>query len=167
MPGTTTKQLEDFHTITPHLTVRGVDDAIRFYIRAFGASELYRNLAPDGKSIMHAELMLGDSRFLLHDEFPDAGELSPLSYGGTSIKLHLYIPDVDDRFQRAIDAGAEVLMPVQDCFWGDRYGILRDPFGHRWSLATRLEDLSPRQVQDRAEGYRAEHDKAHRATDSK
>jgi PhnB protein len=156
MPSNATKVLEDFHTITPHLTVRGVDDAIRFYTRAFGAAELYRNLAPDGKSIMHAELMLGDSRFLLHDEFPAAGELSPLCYAGTGIKLHLYIPNVDDLFQRAVEAGAEVLMPLQDAFWGDRYGILKDPFGHRWSLATRLEDLSPRELQQRAAEFRAE-----------
>jgi PhnB protein len=157
MPQTVTKLLEDFHTITPHLTIRGVDAAVTFYCKAFGAAELYRNLAPDGKSIMHVELMLGDSRFLLHDEFPDRGELSPLSFGGTGVKLHLYVDNVDDVYQRAIDAGAKAEMPPEDCFWGDRYGILKDPFGHRWSVATRLEDLSPRQVQEKAAEYRAEH----------
>jgi uncharacterized glyoxalase superfamily protein PhnB len=152
-----TKALEDFHTITPHLTVRGVTEAVSFYSRAFGAAELYRNLAPDGKSVMHAELMLGDSRFLLHDEFPEHGELSPLGNPCSGVVLHLYVDDVDLVFQRAVDAGATVLMPVQDCFWGDRYGILRDPFGHRWSVATRIEDLSPRQLQERASEFNAQH----------
>jgi PhnB protein len=157
MTAKATKALEDFHTITPHLTVRGVDQAITYYCGAFGASELYRNLAPDGKKIMHAELMLGDSRFLLHDEFPEAGEISPLGGQPTGVKLHLYVEDVDDMFQRAVDLGAIVNMPVQDCFWGDRYGILTDPFGHRWSIATRTEDLSPRQLQKRASEFNSEH----------
>ena len=149
MTGTVTQNVDDFHTITPHLIVRDAPRAIEFYTRAFGASELYRNRAPDGKSVMHAELMLGDSRFLLHDEFPDQNLLSPLAYQGTGITLHLYVDNVD--------AGAEVLMPVEDCFWGDRYGILRDPFGHRWSVATRLKDLSPTQVQERAGEFNAEY----------
>jgi PhnB protein len=161
-----TKLLEDFHTITPHLTVRGVDSAIAFYRAAFGAEELYRNLAPDGKSVMHAELLLGDSRFLIHDEYPEHGELSPLSYGGSSIKLHLYVDDVDAMFQSAVDAGAQVLMPVENCFWGDRYGILQDPFGHRWSIATRIEDLSPRQLQKRAADFGAEHQDRQAESDS-
>ena len=91
-----TKALEDFHTITPHLTVRGVSEAVKFYEKAFGAAELYRNLAPDGKSVMHVELMLGDSRFFLHDEFPEHGELSPLGGQATGVVLHLYVEDVDD-----------------------------------------------------------------------
>ncbi len=157
MSAKATKALEDFHTITPHLTVRGVTDAIAFYTRAFGASELYRNLAPDGKSVMHAELLLGDSRFFIHDEFPQHGEISPLDIPCTGVKLHLYVDDVDDVFARAIAAGAAVLMPLEDCFWGDRYGILRDPFGHRWSIATRIEDLSPRQLQERAHEFNAQH----------
>jgi uncharacterized glyoxalase superfamily protein PhnB len=157
MNAKTTKVLNDFHTITPHLTVRGVAEAIVYYRQAFGAAELYRNLAPDGKSVMHAELMLGDSRFLLHDEFPEHGEVSPLGGQPTGVKLHLYVEDVDDMFQRAIDAGATVNMPVQDCFWGDRYGILTDPFGHRWSIATRIEDLSPRQLQKRANDFNTEY----------
>jgi len=154
-----TKALDDFHTITPHLTVRGVTEAIAFYTRAFGAAELYRNLAPDGKAVMHAELMLGDSRFFVHDEFPEHGEISPLGIRCTGIKLHLYVDDVDDVFGRAIAAGASVLMPLEDCFWGDRYGILQDPFGHRWSIATRIEDLSPRQLQERACEFNAQHAK--------
>lgn len=152
-----TKALDDFHTITPHLTVRGAEAAVAFYCRAFGASELYRNLAPDGKSVMHAELMVGDSRFFLHDEFPEQGELSPLDGQSTGVKLHLYVAEVDELYQRAVEAGATVLMPLQDCFWGDRYAILRDPFGHRWSMATRIEDLSPGQLQSRASEFNAQH----------
>jgi uncharacterized glyoxalase superfamily protein PhnB len=152
-----TQGLDDFHTITPHLVVRDAARAIDFYRRAFGAAQLYRNLAPDGKSVMHAELLLGDSRFLLHDEFPEQGLLSPLGYQGTAVTLHLYVPDVDAVFEQAVQAGAEVLMPLEDCFWGDRYGILRDPFGHRWSVATRLKDLSPRELQQRAGEFNAEH----------
>jgi uncharacterized glyoxalase superfamily protein PhnB len=141
---------EDFHTITPHLVVRGVERAVRFYHAAFGAHELLRNLAPDGTTIMHSELLLGDSRFLVNDEMPDWGVLSPEALGGTPVSLHLYVDDVDAFFQRAVDAGAEVLMPVQDTFWGDRYGIVRDPFGHRWSVGSRIEDLSPQELRRRA-----------------
>jgi PhnB protein len=160
-----TKALNDFHTITPHLTVRGAEAAVAFYCRAFGAAELYRNLAPDGKSVMHAELLLGDSRFLLHDEFPESGEVSPLDGQNTGVKLHLYVEDVDDLYERAVEAGATVLMPLQDCFWGDRYAILRDPFGHRWSMATRIEDLSPRQLQKRASAFNAQHVESTKAPD--
>jgi len=157
MARTVTQGLDDFHTITPHLVVRDAARAIEFYCRAFGAAELYRNLAPDGKSIMHAELMLGDSRFLLHDEFPERDLLSPAAYGGTSITLHLYVDDVDAVFAKAVQEGATVLMPLEDCFWGDRYGILKDPFGHRWSIATRLKDLSPKELQKQAGKFNAEH----------
>jgi len=139
---------EDFHTITPHLVVKGVAAAIAWYERALGAHELLRNPAPDPEKIMHAELLLGDSRFFVVDEFP--GGVSPTSLGGTPVTLHLYVEDVDALFQRAVDAGAQVILPVSDQFWGDRYGMLRDPFGHRWSIASRIEDLSPRQLQDRA-----------------
>jgi PhnB protein len=156
MTNSVTQNVDDFHTITPHLVVRDAPRAIEFYTRAFGAAELYRNLAPDGKSVMHAELMLGDSRFLLHDEFPEQGMLSPLAYEGTSVTLHLYVDDVDSVFASAVDAGASVVMPLQDCFWGDRYGILKDPFGHRWSVATRLKDLSPSQLQKQASEFCAE-----------
>lgn len=144
---------EDFHTITPHLVVRGVADAVDFYRRAFGAEELYRNLAPDGESIMHSELLLGDSRFFVNDEFPDHGNVSPKALGGTPVTLHLYVEDVDAFFARAVAAGAQVLMPVGDCFWGDRFGILADPFGHKWSVASRLEDLSPAEIQERARAF--------------
>lgn len=146
---------EDFRTITPHLVVRGVVQAVEFYQRAFGAAELFRNVAPDGVSVIHSELLLGDSRFFACDEFPKHGVLSPASIGGTPVTLHLYVEDVDAFFARAVGAGAEVIMPVQDCFWGDRYGILKDPFGHKWSVASRIEDLSPKALQDRAKAFNA------------
>jgi PhnB protein len=143
---------EDFHTITPQMAVNGVAAAIDWYTRALGAHELLRNAAPDGTSIMHAELLLGDSRFFVVDEFPDS-VVSPTTLGGTTVTMHLYVPDVDDLFNRAVEAGATVVMPVADQFWGDRYGILRDPFGHRWSIASRIEDLSPKKLQDRAKAW--------------
>lgn len=144
---------EDFHTITPHLVVRGVASAIEFYQQAFGASELYRSLAPDGVSIMHSEMLLGDSRFFVNDEFAEWGVLSPESFGGSPVTLHLYVEDVDHVFSQAVSAGAVALLPVNDAFWGDRYGILKDPFGHRWSVASRLEDLSPAELQKRAKVF--------------
>ena len=151
----TTPVPEDFHTITPQLVVRGVSSAIDWYVTALGANELLRNLAPDGASVMHAELLLGDSRFFVHDEFPDATP-SPAALGGTTITLHLYVRNVDAVFDRAVAAGARVLMPVADQFWGDRYGILSDPYGHRWSIASRIEDLSPRALQQRAADWTKE-----------
>jgi len=140
---------EEFHTITPQLVVSGVAKAIDWYTEALGANELLRNTAPDGKSIMHSELLLGDSRFFVVDEFQGSMS-SPLRLGGTPVTLHLYVEDVDDLFDRAVAAGASVIMPVADQFWGDRYGMLSDPFGHRWSIASRIEDLSPRALQKRA-----------------
>jgi uncharacterized glyoxalase superfamily protein PhnB len=148
----TTPVPEDFHTITPQLAVKGVADAIAWYANALGAHELLRNTAPDGERIMHSELLLGDSRFFVVDEFPDS-MLSPSTLGGTTVTMHLYVRDVDALFTRAVEAGATVVMPVADQFWGDRYGILRDPFGHRWSMASRIEDLSPKKLQDRAKAW--------------
>ena len=140
---------EDFHTITPQLAVNGVADAIAWYEKALGANELLRNLAPDGVRIMHAELLLGDSRFFVVDEF-DGSMKAPSTLGGSPVTLHLYVRDVDALFDRAVGAGANVVLPVADQFWGDRYGILDDPFGHRWSIASRIEDLSPKRLQERA-----------------
>jgi PhnB protein len=151
-----TRVTDEFNTITPQLIVRGVAEAVEFYRTAFGARELYRNKAPDGASIMHCEMLLGNSRFFMHDEFPEPDSASPLSLGGTPVRLHLYVDNVDELFQRAVDSGAEILMPVEDRFWGDRYGMLRDPFGHIWSVATPIEDLSPAQTNRRADEYIAE-----------
>jgi uncharacterized glyoxalase superfamily protein PhnB len=140
---------EDFHTITPQLAVNGVAAAIAWYVKALGANELLRNLAPDGVRIMHAELLLGDSRFFVVDEF-DGSMKAPSTLGGSPVTLHLYVRSVDALFDRAVAAGANVVLPVADQFWGDRYGILDDPFGHRWSIASRIEDLSPKRLQERA-----------------
>jgi uncharacterized glyoxalase superfamily protein PhnB len=147
---------EDFRTITPHLVVRGVARAVEFYRQAFGAQELYRNLGPDGVSVMHSELLLGDSRFFVNDEFPDHGVLAPDAERGTGVTLHLYVPDVDAFHARAVAAGVEILLPLDNYFWGDRYFILKDPFGHRWSVASRIEDLSPEQVHERAKAFVAD-----------
>jgi PhnB protein len=147
---------EDFRTITPHLVVKGVARAVEFYRQAFGAEELYRNLAPDGVSIIHSELLLGDSRYFINDEFPEHGVFAPDGTRGSGVTLHLYVPDVDSFYQRAVAAGAEVIFPLADCFWGDRYAIVKDPFGHRWSVASRIEDLSPSDIQAKAKAFFAQ-----------
>ena len=141
---------DGFHTLTPHLTVRDAAAAIAFYQAAFGAVELSRHAMPDGKAIMHALLQIGDSRLMLNDEFPQMGSSGPQSLGGTPVYLNLYVKEVDALFARAIAAGAKVLMPVGDMFWGDRYGQLEDPFGHKWSIATHIEDVTPEESARRA-----------------
>jgi len=130
-----------YHTITPFMTVRDAARAIEFYKQAFGAKEKGVMKGPEGK-VMHAELVIGDSIIMLADEFPEFGSLSPQSTGGSGTGLHIYIEDVDSAFDRAVKAGATVEMPVADMFWGDRYGKLRDPFGHKWSIGTHKADLS-------------------------
>jgi uncharacterized glyoxalase superfamily protein PhnB len=152
----TSRVPEDFHTITPQLVVKGVADAIAWYTKALGANELLRNTAPDGTRIMHSELLLGDSRFFVVDEFGEGSMKSPATLGGTAVTLHLYVHDVDALFERAVAAGATVLMKVADQFWGDRYGMIADPFGHRWSMASRIEDLSPRDLHERVESWSTE-----------
>ena len=140
---------DDMHTLTPHLVCAGAADAIAFYVRAFGAKELGRMDTPDGQ-VMHAMIRIGDSPVMLNDEFADKGLLGPKARGGSSVTLHLYVENVDAAFDRAVKAGATVKMPVQDMFWGDRYGVLEDPFGHSWSLATHIRDLTPEQVREAA-----------------
>jgi uncharacterized glyoxalase superfamily protein PhnB len=132
---------EGYHTLTPFLTVRNAVRAIEFYKQAFGAQERGVAKGPDGK-VMHAELKIGDSIIMLSDEFPEFGSLSPQSVGGSPMGLHIYIENVDAAFDRAVKAGAQVEMPVSDQFWGDRYGKLKDPFGHKWSIATHVKDMS-------------------------
>jgi uncharacterized glyoxalase superfamily protein PhnB len=133
---------EGYHTLTPFLTVRDAARAIEFYKQAFGAKQRGGvALGPDGK-VMHAELQIGDSFIMLSDEFPDYGSLSPQSIGGSAMGLHIYVDGVDAAFDRAVKAGAQVEMPVMDQFWGDRYGKLKDPFGHKWSIATHVKDMS-------------------------
>src|SRR5262249_21270841 len=147
---------EDFHTITPQLVVKGVADAIAWYTSALGANELLRNTAPDGTRIMHSELLLGDSRFFVVDEFAESSMKSPATLGGTAVTLHLYVHDVDALFDRAVAAGATGLMKVADPFWGDPYGMIADPFGDRWAIGSRIEDLSPRDLHKRAESWSSE-----------
>jgi PhnB protein len=142
---------EGFHTLTPHLIVKGASEAIEFYKKAFGAEEIIRLPGPDGKSIMHAALKIGDSRLFLVDEFPQMGSLGPHGIGGTPVFIHVYVEDVDTVFNQAVAAGAEVRMPLEDAFWGDRYGQLVDPFGHKWSLASHKEDLTPEEIGKRAQ----------------
>jgi len=132
---------DGYHTLTPYLTVRDAAKAIEFYKHAFGATERGVMKGPDGK-VMHAELLIGDSIVMLADEMPHFGALSPESVGGSSSGLHIYVNNVDEAFARAVKAGAQTEMPVADQFWGDRYGKLKDPFGHKWSIATHVKDMS-------------------------
>jgi uncharacterized glyoxalase superfamily protein PhnB len=141
---------EGHHSIVPHLVVRGGAQAIEFYQRAFGAQELSRCTCPDSQAIMHAELQIGDSRLFLNDEFPEMGCQSPPSLNGSPVTLHLWSEDVDALFNQAIAAGAQVAMPVADQFWGDRYGMLIDPFGHRWSIATHVRDVPQEEMMQAA-----------------
>jgi PhnB protein len=138
---------EGYHSITPHMTVRDAARAIEFYKQAFGAVEKGVSKAPDGK-IMHAELRIGDSLFMLSDEFPEYGSMSPLSTGGSGMGLHIYVEDVDSAFDRAVKAGAKAEMPVSDMFWGDRYGKLADPFGHKWSIATHKRNMTNEEIEE-------------------
>ena len=138
---------EGYHTLTPFLTVRNAVRAIEFYKQAFGAQERGVAKGPDGK-VMHAEVKIGDSVIMLSDEFPEFGSLSPQSIGGSPMGLHIYIENVDAAFDRAVKAGAQVEMPVADQFWGDRYGKLKDPFGHKWSIATHKRDMSPEEIEE-------------------
>ena len=144
---------ENFLTITPHLCVEDVEKAVDWYKQVFDAEETYRNTAPDGRTIIHSEVLLGDSRFFLNDEFPEQCVVSPISLKGSAVTFHLYVENVDDLFERAVDAGAEVILPLENTFWGDRYAKFKDPFGHHWSIASRLEDLSHEEIQKRANAY--------------
>ena len=141
-----TKPIPDgFHTITPHIIVADGAGAMDFYKEAFGAKDCGRHFMPDGKNLMHGLMKIGDSFFMLAGEFPPHC-MSPKSRGGTSVTLSLYVEDVDGVFGRAVQAGCKPLMPVSDMFWGDRYGVLEDPFGHSWSVATHKHDYSPEQM---------------------
>ena len=135
-----------FHTLTPHLVVRNAEQALEFYKNAFGAEVLHVAHMPDGK-VMHASLRIGDSMLMLNDEFPDYGTLSPLSTGGSAVTIHIYTENVDAAFNRAVSAGAQVKMPLADQFWGYRYGVVADPFGHKWSLGAHIKDMSPEEMQ--------------------
>lgn len=137
-----------YHSVTPYLLIGGASAAIDFYIRAFGAAEILRLTAPDGR-IGHAEIRIGDSRVMLADEHPEMDFLGPLSRGGTTVSMLIYVDDVDAVFARAIAAGATELRPLCDQFYGDRSGAVTDPWGHVWSLASRIEEITPEEIQNR------------------
>jgi len=138
---------EGSHTITPNMIVQGADEAIEFYKNIFGAKVRKIFYGPDGKTVGHAELEIGDSVLMLSDEFPMMHVFSPKSPGGgTSISLYIFVDNVDDVFNEAVAAGATVIMPLMDSFWGDRCGSITDPFGHRWTLATHIKDVSEEEI---------------------
>lgn len=137
-----------YSRLTPYIIVRNAADAIAFYQKAFGAEELYRLNTPDGK-VGHAELKVAGAVFMLADEVPDMGFRSPESIGGSATALLLYVDDVDTLFEQALEAGADLVKPLADQFYGDRAGTISDPFGHVWTLATHIEDVSPAEIQRR------------------
>lgn len=139
-----------YHTVTPYLACRDAAGAIEFYKNAFGAQEVMRMPGPDGK-IGHAELKIGDSRVMLADEHPQIGFVGPQQRGGSPVHLHLYVEDADALAERAVKAGAKLVRPVEDQFYGDRLGTLEDPFGHTWHVATHKEDLSTEEMRKRAQ----------------
>jgi PhnB protein len=144
---------DGYHTVTPSLVLKGAAQAIEFYKKAFGATEHFRMPGPDGKSLMHAELKIGDSIVMLADEQPERGCKAPTSVGASTGSLFLYVKDVDAAFKRAVEAGAKVMMPPADMFWGDRFGQVEDPFGHRWGLGTHKEDVPPDEIAKRQQQF--------------
>ncbi len=138
---------EGMHSLTPHLVCAGAADAIAFYTKAFGAVELSRLPGPGGK-LMHGAVKIGDSTLMLVDEMPEWGALGPKALKGSPVTIHLYVEDVDAAVAKAVAAGAKVTMPVADMFWGDRYGQIEDPFGHRWSIATHKRDVSSEEMRE-------------------
>ena len=132
---------DGMHTVTPHLVCAGAADAIEFYKKAFNATEVGRMPGPQGK-LVHAMIRICGSTIMLGDEFPDCGSFGPKSLKGSPVTIHLYVEDVDAIVKQAVAAGAKITMPVADMFWGDRYGALEDPFGHHWSVATHIRDMT-------------------------
>jgi uncharacterized glyoxalase superfamily protein PhnB len=137
---------DGMHTVTPHLVCAGAADALEFYKRAFNAVEMSRLPGPGGK-LMHAMIRIGDSPVMLVDEFPDWGSFGPKSLKGSSVTIHLQVEDADAVVKQAVTAGAKITLPLEEMFWGDRYCQLEDPFGHRWSVATHVRDVSPEEMQ--------------------
>lgn len=136
---------QGMHSVTPHLVIGGAAQALEFYKQAFGAVEESRLPGPGGK-VMHATIRIGDSVIMLNDEMPEYGALGPKSLKGSPVTIHLYVADADAFAARAQKAGAKITMPVADQFWGDRYGVLEDPFGHRWSVATHVREVTPEEM---------------------
>jgi PhnB protein len=142
---------QGYNSITPYLIIKGAAQAIDYYKNVFGASEVFRMDGPDGK-VGHAELKIGDSRIMVADENPNMGQgyTSAATIGASPVSLYLYIPDVDSVVERAVSAGAKLLKPVEDQFYGDRSGFIQDPFGHLWGVATHVEDVAPQELEERA-----------------
>ena len=146
---------EGYHTATPYLIVKGAANAIEFYKKAFDATEVMRMPDPAGR-IMHAEIQVGNSRIMMADEMPEMGFRGPQSLGGTPVSILLYVNDVDAQAKKATAAGAKVMRPVENQFYGDRSGTFTDPFGHVWTIATHKEDLSNEEIQKRFESVMKE-----------
>ena len=142
-----------YHTITPALTVHDAQGAIEFYIKAFGAEEKQVCHSKDGKQIMHAEVLIGNSIVMINDEIAHLGCLSPKTLGGSSASLFIYVENADEVFNRAIKCGATAIMPVTDQFWGDRYGQVADPYGHKWSIATHVIDMTEEELKKASEEW--------------
>jgi len=137
------------HSLTPYLSIEGANEAIKFYQKAFNATLICNMPTPDGR-VMHGAMMIGDSMLMFSDAFPEWGMPGAKHYKGSPVTIHLYVEDADATFARAVNAGAKVIMPLDDAFWGDRYGKLEDPFGHQWSIATHIRDVSPEEMQKAA-----------------
>jgi uncharacterized glyoxalase superfamily protein PhnB len=150
-PAATKTATAALQSVTPYLVVSSGEHAIEFYKRAFGAVEIYRMPAPDGRRLLHATLNIRGSDVMLSDEFPEhGGNIGPDNVGSTTVTIHLWVPNADNAFAQAVGAGATVIMPLADMFWGDRYGKLRDPFGHEWSIAHHIRDVSPTEIAEAA-----------------
>ena len=146
------KKIPDgYHSITPMLIVKDGLKAIEYYKKVFGAIDKGTMMMPDNKSVAHAELLIGDSKIMLSDEFPEMKSLSPTTIGGSPVSLYLYVEDVDKTFNLAVAEGGKSLFPVQDRFYGDRHGSIQDPFGHIWSIATHIKDLTEEEMKKAAE----------------
>ena len=144
---------DGFHTVTPHLWIRGAADAVEWYKKAFGAEELVCMRGPDGDKVMHAMIKIGSSLIMLADAWPGQHEVAPAEVGHSTVGMWLYVDDVDTLYKRAVDAGAEVIDELMDAFWGDRMGKVKDPFGHAWALASHVEDVPPAEMERRQEEW--------------
>ncbi len=142
-----------YHSLTPYLIVNNASEAIEFYKKAFGAKEIFRMDAPNGK-IGHCELQIGDSRIMMADEHPEMGANAPSSEGGRAFSLLIYVENVDEVFNRAVEAGAKVIKPLKNEFYGDRMGTIQDPFGHNWNLGMHVENVSPEEMKIRLEKFK-------------
>jgi PhnB protein len=144
-----------YHSVTPYLSIKDAGRAIDFYKRVFGAQERLRMPGPDGKSVMHAELTIGDSIIMLSEEMPQFGTKSPSTLNGTTVNFAFYVQNADAMFKKAVDAGSTVISPMEDRFYGDRAGIIQDPFGHKWTIATHIEDVPMEELKKRMEAQGA------------